>query len=277
VAEALTRTLDELGTLHDLYPELREVIVEGRDDARLLRLFFASIEADVAVYAVDDRVSVPAPLVNAIPHDVNSRGRVVAVAIQAERRPIVGLICVIDADFDLVTENVWPATLVLTDGAAFENYALRERSFGRFLALHTNWAGTTDEAIQRLYPALQQLFLLRMELKSRSVRLVAHFVRCVTTTSSPIANVRELCVRSGLPAHEADLVVTTVEGLREAHAEHHGLAHGHDIAHAVKHLLPLRRPNLAAEIIEDLLRSSLEMHELATEPMFERLQTFAAA
>src|SRR5215472_7708249 len=78
------RTLDELITLYELEPHLKEVITEGRCDAAIILWFFRRAGIEAGVYCVADRLTVPSAEVRSRGLNSGRKGEVIAAARMIE-------------------------------------------------------------------------------------------------------------------------------------------------------------------------------------------------
>lgn len=282
-ASATRRSLDELRQLGVQAPAMHDVIVEGREDARLLNWCFTEWGfRDARAFAVDDRVEIPAEHVLELPHEVNARGRVLALAKAAsEWEPRKGnLTCVIDADFDILNPHPLSFdTLLRTDYASMEVYSLQLRPFGKFLQLNGDHEQHEPKSVvSHLRPIWVDLFILRYLLHTESPpgSMIAKFPKhCIASRGSASMDLPEL-LRKCTPLSSDDARTA----LLDQHRIHlagipggnlYGIR-GHDIAPILLRFLKLS-PNLRnAEELESRLRQCLELVDLESQQLFISLQ-----
>lgn len=275
------RTLQELQVLYALHPNLRDVVVEGRDDAAWLRWYLAEHGLSAGVYAVDDRVTVPSEMVRPVHQDVNPRGRVVALAAAAKGWSLPGpsLTCVVDADFDLFEAGESPDDLLTTDYASMEVYALAKRPLSKFLVSMAKSEIEAEELVALLKPAWAVVYSLRYVLHRHTdgARLADNFAdRCFNSSREIVADVQEL-LRAVTPSPRREML----SEILKLHAEFlekvpggdslQGIR-GHDIAPMIIRFLRLRNDMAHPDNVEKIMRSALELRDLDDYDLFRRLR-----
>jgi hypothetical protein len=280
---AIKKELHELRTLYRFHPKVRDVIVEGRDDAALLKWYLRSIgDLDTQVYAVDDRVDVPVEAIRSVHDDVNKRGMVVGLASLAETWQLEhpSLTCVIDSDFDLLrTEAPSYTHLVRTDYASMEIYSLQEKPLSKFLLTIAKSDIEAPALVSMLKPAWATIYAVRFVLKThcQGIGLVRAFAgKCFNTAGDVVAGAREL-----LRASDSSIHGSTLETLLELHAEYlekipaddlNGIR-GHDVAPLLARFLGLKNDLAKDDILERLMRVSLEVADLHDHRLFETIRS----
>lgn len=276
------RTISELETLHRLHPHFRDIFVESREDAGLFRWYLTEHDVKNAkIFAIDDRVEVPGELVSTVHPEINKRGRLVALAAQADswRLPEPTVTCIIDADFDLLDGSIGDAegALLATDYAAVEVYALEDRPLSKFLMTAARASVEPGVAIQSLKHAWAIVFALRYVIHREhdGLRLSDNFATaCVDGACRVIANPAAL-VRLISPSPSREVAAEILE----RHAELMALIptdslqgiRGHDAAPMLIRYLGLRNEMANVGHVERLLRASLEKVDLDQQPLFVRL------
>jgi hypothetical protein len=275
------RRIQELRTLYTLKPHFRDVVVEGRDDAALLNWFMAEHGIPhVKAFAVDDRVEIPRDVVEPVHPEINVRGRVVALAHEAEQWGLAepSITCVIDSDFDLLDGVERPEGILLaTDYAAMEVYALETRPLSKFLLAVAKSELDVLELRSLLKPVWAVVFALRYVLHrhANGAALVDGFANaCIDGAGDVVADASSL-MRHVAPTPNAK----RIQELLELHAEYIGRIpeadlqgiRGHDIAPVLVSFLRLRNDLAQPKQVERLLRQSLELRDLDEQPLFQRL------
>lgn len=280
--ETSKKKLHELETTYKLHPRVGDVIVEGRDDARLLKWYLGHFFGPaVRVYAVDDRVIVPKELVEPVHRDINARGRVIALAAEAEKWdvPEHSLTCIIDADYDLFEDEVPQfSSLLRTDHAAMEVYTLQERPLSKFIGHVASAEIPASKLVSLLKPAWATVFAMRYALHTASdgASLVNNFAnKCIRTSESLTVDPREL-LRASHPTLKGEplelflqlyqkyfdrIPGTTLDGIR-----------GHDIAPMLIRYFGLKNAMANNDTVEKLLRMSLELDDLDSSGLFQALK-----
>lgn len=133
------RQLDELITLYELEPSLREVITEGRSDASLLAWFLEGNDNETPVFALTDRLEISRELVDVLEVDVGERGRILAAAayVAQSAEASRGITFVIDSDFDhaFPTSKKMPSCVLTTDYANMEGYCYHPDVVEKFVRI----------------------------------------------------------------------------------------------------------------------------------------------
>lgn len=275
------RELRELRMLYYLKPHFRDIIVEGRDDAAWINWYISEHRMPNArVYAVDDRAVVPSELVKQFHAEVNARGRVVTLANEFSKWEISSpsLTCIIDADFDLLEPSAYPTSLLTTDYAAMEVYALEKRPLSKFLLTSAKAEVDASSITSLLKPAWAALYALRYVLHRHheGSRLANKWAdKCVDGTGQVVTDVREL-LRTARPAPDRDffdqlldlherylnqIPNDTLDGIR-----------GHDIAPLIIRFLGLKNELADVKYVERLLKQSLELRDLDEHALFTNLR-----
>lgn len=276
--------LNELLTLYEYEPTLRDLYVEGTSDAGFFRWYLMEHQLLAHVYAIDDRVEVPADVVQSVGQDVNARGRAVALAIYCERslgRGQTAVTVVVDADFVHVVGPVplEASCLLLTDDGALECYALSGRPLAKALNVCFHTTVEAETVLSAIGPALGDIFAVRILFKSLDLGLADDIAAvCELSEFASSADLRELIRRSltGVakeqwPAELDDLeqmaneyrVMVTASGQK---------GRGHDIAPLIRTYLEIRGHLAQPRTLEMALLSSLVAGDLDDQPLFARLR-----
>lgn len=276
------KTLLELQTTYKLHPTIRDVIVEGRDDASLLKWYLRQFAcAEVQVYAVDDRVSIPKEMVQSVHRDINARGRVIALAAEAEKWGVSeqSLTCIVDADYDLLEENAAEfSSLLKTDYAAMEVYCLQERPLSKFIANIAKSDISASSLVTLLKPAWTTVYAIRHVLHTATdgESLINNFAaKCIDNAGQVIADAREL-LRSSAPTLKSEALAALLE-LHQRYVDKipddalHGIR-GHDIAPILIRFFGLKNTLANNEMVENLLRMGLESADLEEFQLFQALK-----
>jgi hypothetical protein len=185
------RSIDELVTLYQLEPGLRDVFVEGPSDKALIRWYLSrKTLRDVSVFTID-AVYVPSTLVPS--DETNAKKRVIALALQLAER--IGessrsATCIVDSDFDPFLAGSLPKVglLLPTDFSSLDAYLYDEEVFAKFLDLYVwNTDMTAGALMAELTPTLARLFLIRMckELLDLDLPYLT-FERCCSISGSRV-------------------------------------------------------------------------------------------
>ncbi|MEU0502753.1 hypothetical protein [Nocardia sp. NPDC005998] len=257
------------------------MIVEGRDDASWLKWYFAEHGIDAKAFSVDDRVTVPGDLVSTVHTEINARGRVIALAVESEMwgLPQPSLTCIIDSDFDIFEPSQTAVSLLKTDYAAMEVYALTERPLSKFLIASAKADIQASSLTALLKPAWAILYALRYVLHRHGdgAKLAKKFAdKCINNAGDLVVNASEL-LRSSQPSPSRD-ALSQLLGLHQEYmraipeASLHGIR-GHDIAPIIIRFLKLKNELADPKVVEHLMRQSVELIDLDDQPMFQQLKS----
>ena len=272
------RTIDDLRVLHvDLEPHLRDVYVEGRTDAVLIRWFLDRAGLDVGrVYAVDDRLVVDRERLDALDLTPGARNRVIALAAAAQDWDIrrAAITCVIDADRDYVVGGPTYDNLLRTDGGSLDLYLFQPRPFEHFLRLVLGLSEAAVPLMIQLIPTLQSLFVIRTALHLHHVKLVPNFVSCCDLVRGSVDEgelVRRSLAQAGRMG-ELDETMTQIESTRKLlPPDPMKSIRGHDVPYLLVRRLNLTNEWARPEVIEQAWRGCLELDDLRPWPLFQSL------
>ncbi|MDX8034633.1 DUF4435 domain-containing protein [Lentzea sp. BCCO 10_0856] len=273
-----------MAALYVVEPGIHDIVVEGRSDAAAIRWYMRQHGIKCKVYAVDDRVEVPSSAVRSFDLDVNARGRVIALARNiAERAPSASLTCVIDADFDYLgneTPDYSCSTLLVTDFAALEGYALDVDTLEKFLRLVLSLSDSVSASVllSTILPPLSEIFLVRASIKSvvPDRPLVEKFERCLKKGEGIVSvDVSELIRRSVGGKEEVTAVEVKYAELRsQLPSDLRKAARGHDIIRLISFVVGESRD---CDLLERALMGCLERAVLDPYPLFTTLRERAAS
>jgi hypothetical protein len=292
------RTLAELITLHELEPELSEVITEGRVDAALLLWFLRRQGSDAAVYSVSDRLDVPPNEVKRRGQNLGNKGRVIASAMKVEEESVVAtqkITFVYDIDDDLIVGRpiLESPCLTHTDYRSIEMYCFAEKPIDKMLRVRLRApedvkASQVIAAIREplISIALARLVLSRIDPPIALVIAIER--RCHLKGEAMLVDIRALILDSVAGAGGAQRLGITIDSLiseqeREASAsfaEVRLVIRGHDFTRVCCYYLKTRYPGLFKEdrlpyrtpnVFEGTLMTCLEFEDLAQEGLFKKL------
>lgn len=162
-----THTVEELTTKYELEPMLRDIYVEGRADAALLKRFLRDKSCKhVSVYEIDT-VELPMEQLRELDVLSNNREQVVLLA-NILRQELGGhalqATCIVDRDFDgFFGREHEGSGLLLTDYTCFEMYCFNAIVLQRYLDDYLRgFRHTAGDVLSFLRPVLTELFLMRM-------------------------------------------------------------------------------------------------------------------
>jgi hypothetical protein len=160
------RKVEELITRYRFEPSIRDLFVEGRSDAALIKKVLQSQNLkNVVVYEISS-VEIPAEAVLAAGQPNGVRGRVLYLAFvfgEALSPGSKAVTCAADRDYDLVLGRRYASPFLLfVDYCCIEMYAFNANVLNNLLNAIAPAIGKTGELLLReLTPLLQRLFLIR--------------------------------------------------------------------------------------------------------------------
>ena len=280
-SSSVKRELKELRTLYSIRPHFRDILVEGRDDAAWIRWYLSEKQVPhVRVYAVDDRVLISSETVTKYHPEVNARGRVVAAAHVFESWGLTqpSLTAIADADFDVFDRPEKVPSLLKTDYAAMEVYALEARPLSKFLAVSAKSDISAKDLTSLLKPAWASLYALRYVLHRHQdgAKLTDKFAqKCISKPKQVLVDVRKLLLATNPQPSR-----TVLEELLKLHLNYlnklppdamQGIR-GHDIAPLLVRYLGLKNDLADPGHIERLMRQAVESVDLDAQPLFQKLR-----
>ena len=273
--------------MYRLYPQIRDIVVEGREDVRFFSNYLRDTPelagANYNVYAVGDRIDLPAARVFEFGLEDGARGRVLALAtiatqwLDAERQCLT---CIADSDRAAVKHDVPPAdVLLITDFGSLECYALTPRAIGKLLAVVLALdEPTADDLIQMAIPILQAVFCARAALhfSDSGFGLTADIVKAHKLEQSDLdVSMTKRALPDGRRGEELYLskVQAVLLSVREKinTDEPRRFIRGHDIAPVVVNLLRLRNRWADYKILEAALMGCIERSDIEDYPLFRSL------
>lgn len=165
----IRRDIEELATLYELEPEIRDVFVEGPCDKIFYEWYLNRHNANFSSIFEIDCVNIPNTIIQKYSLDNNKRGRVISLAYELETRLANipkknSILAIADSDYDYfldVTNNC--ELLLLTDYTSLELYLFNENVIGKFLSIVLmNTSEAPDILMNKFIPILQKLFVIRM-------------------------------------------------------------------------------------------------------------------
>jgi len=292
------RTLAELVTLHEIEPDLTEVITEGRSDSSLIKWFLRRRGSAAAVYCVSDRLEVPPSEVRARGQSVGNKGRVVAAALnisEASTEASRKISFVYDIDDDILNGSVQPETdcLLHTDYRTIELYAFSASPLDKFLKviLHADDDVKATDVLQSITGPLIGIAFARL-LLSRLPEPVAMVdsieKRCTLKAGSIILDAWALIADSINSVRGRRRFVATRESILAEYDQLKSactldprlVIRGHDFMQICCYYLKTRYASLFREdriaykswvVFEMTLMACLESEDLMTYPLFQTL------
>ncbi|MFI0513100.1 hypothetical protein ACH3Y9_23800 [Streptomyces sp. WSLK1-5] len=299
------RTVEELITLYEIEPDVRDIFVEGRSDRNFLTDYLS--DEDTArlctVYDVSDRVEIPDGALLDAGLLVGKRGRIIWLA-QELARQIPGhssAFLVADKDFaSLGADSIEEIHgLLYTDFSSIEAYALNERTLSKLLrvALGAPDYVTPASLISAIKPALISLFVLRLCLRESGTPAVVP-VKTLSkwdlddNSEEKVKEVFRLALdkvpRGERNGKTPDLLLAEYVSYRDkVTGEFRDYINGHDIGVMIARFLKTecahvfnsdaRRPLQSPEVLELVMMSCVEKRHLEDAPFFQTLRRWACS
>lgn len=281
------RTPDELRTLYMLYPDLRDVIVEGRNDAKFFKDFLNDFDeirdVNFQVYAVSDRVDISNQQIIETGFEAGQRGRVLTLAEIAsswEDRYRLCLTCIVDADRACVQDDIPESdVLLVTDFGGLECYALTSRVMDKFISVTLRRDDPTGiELVDLLIPLLNAIFCARaavhfssIELKIKPEHIKDHSFAVGSDHSESL--IRRLLPQGGYGLSVLGEIRAIIANLREKIPNDEPLkaVRGHDIAPLIINVLDLPNRWADHEVVEGALMGCVEHVDVENHSLFSSL------
>lgn len=283
-------TVAELRTLYALFPNVRDVVVEGRYDARFIRHFIEDTRAsldegvNINVFAINDRVALEDTDVIAAGFESGERGSVLTLAVRASTWPQAVrecLSCIVDADRAYVRPDLPDAdVLLVTDHGSLETYALTPRVLSKFVqvVLHLD-RPSGEELLAGLLPVLTDAFCARAVLHWSGLGLRIKDTQIKKQQMSANGECAEALLLANLPDGAAGLrelqkLQPSLARLRAASIDQEDprrSVRGHDIALVLINMLGLKNKWADEAIVESALLGCIERRDIEDEPLFQRL------
>ncbi|MFK0167499.1 hypothetical protein ACIQU5_01715 [Streptomyces sp. NPDC090306] len=299
------RTVDELVTLYELEPEVRDIFVEGRSDRNFLSVHLTTQGESVMykTYAISDRVHIPDGELIAAGISVGERGRIIWLARQlAARLPGHSSVALVaDKDFASLhaDANEEIHGLVYTDYSSMEAYAFNERTLNKLLRVPLGAPDyvTAPVILTALRPALVALFIIRLCLRGSGtgVKIPPKTLGKWDLDDQSQDKILEVfrAALQTIPASErngqtpGELYARYIEYRDIVDSEYRDYINGHDISLLLVRFLKTecgnvfnsdaRRPLQNPEVLETVLMACVDTVDLNGERLFEVLREWIQA
>lgn len=159
----LRREINEIIAIHQLEPTIKDLIVEGPEDACFFSLLFSPFtNHDFQIYTIDD-INISNEEVTQFYKYVNNRGRIIALSNILMKAEIRSVVCIIDKDFDDLDNLDYENEILLyTDYSCIEMYAFYEPVITRFLTANfRSFPITVPLLLENISTLLISLFCIR--------------------------------------------------------------------------------------------------------------------
>ena len=278
------QTIDELVTLHQLEPGLRDIFVEGPSDADLIRWFLEARGIKGVKVKNIDAIHIPNKLVESQGLTPGAHGRVVTLAILLQKKlgDGLGIRCIADADhMRIIDPQSFNPYLLFTDYTCMEMYAFNASSISKIFHAALGSPGTVASVMGSIAESLREVFLLRGAAKltgvplrfppldkSCSIRLGA------LTFDYPQYEARVIQASSAI-VHTEYLHQTMASLRAKLPRDARHSAQGHDLIELLtQQARALGNRNLQKDSIRMAMISSLDATELAKETLFASILEF---
>jgi hypothetical protein len=278
------KKVEELITRYQFEPSIRDVFVEGRSDAALLKKFLQTKNLrHVVVYEISS-VEIPAEVVLAAGQPDGVRGRVVYLAFEFDKAlPATSkaVSCVADRDYDLLLGRTFLSPFLLfVDYCCIEMYAFNANALNNLLNAIAPAIGKTGEAVlKELEPLLRRLFLIRAANIGLALNMkwLSSFDNSCTLKNGEIRFdeedfIKRYLNKNALLSQKDGFIKILAELTAKAKGDVRLFVRGHDFVHVLSWYLreqvskssPLYKP----EVLEQLVLAHIDPVELAGEKFF---------
>ncbi|HOX37398.1 MAG TPA: hypothetical protein PL033_05345 [Candidatus Brocadiia bacterium] len=156
-------TLKELVTLYELEPSIRDIVVEGMTDIRIVRNILKCLH--LTVVNVRDAADIVATEV--VTNGANNKNGVISLAEYFQARlgkNTLQVTCIVDTDFDRYLEKCYECDLLLsTDYTSMEMYCVDPESVQKVMDFAFRLTRiASDDLLKTILPVLESLFLIRL-------------------------------------------------------------------------------------------------------------------
>ncbi len=286
MTESNRRSISELVARYEFEPTLRDLYVEGERDWFLLDWFFRSLHLDNVVVYLIAGVDVPPRLLRSL-GVAGNKGRVVALCEQMalhlnnDARNLLGLI---DKDRDdLLGVSFSSRFLVTTDFSCIECYGLSDRALNKFCAVYLGKEISADRRAELLNLAVESFVLRTAKLILSNSAGWIDITRCCTTDGTRISFDRDdfierLCHVSSSKFSRDDLRTKFSELFEVRPADLLQSINGHELVQILSwfaHAIGVPNSICNPEPLQRALMASIELEELISMPLFQRLSDWA--
>lgn len=282
------RQLEELIDRYKfLRPRFCDIYVEGSTDKKILEWFLREKgQPDFTIYEIET-VEIPAERLQELGLSNNNKGRVIALALELERRLSElppHLTCIADRDFDVLFGKEYECELLLfTDYSSMEMYLWDETILNKFLTLGLGSSEVSAEGVlSKLAPVLEELFLIRATNEALNLNMEwLDFTKCCELSKYEIVFKDDEFINKYLNKNsqmaKKQIFLEKLQQLRSAEVlEARSKIRGHDFIELlcwyIKHQLAKNRKELhRPDIVANNLLMGIDADRLATENLFQRL------
>jgi hypothetical protein len=276
------RTIDELTTLYDLEPDIRDIFVEGSTDKSFLDWYLRRKRlANVSVYPID-LVDVPNSLLEAFGFQPGSnRCKVVALsrALARHEGSPRRVMCIIDRDSDGASfaGNQSPY-LFQTDGNSIELYAFTPAVMEKFLLVTLGgFPRSVDALMSQIMRILERVYAIRQANESLGWGMSwIPFLSYVTLDTGTLSFRESDFTRAYLQKNKRwpsrlHFTEAVADILRKMSPDPKRRMRGHDLADIVRMAvmkLQKARSFGNSDTVEGCLMTAIESGDLERQPLF---------
>lgn len=279
-------TIEELATLLDYEPDVREILVEGSTDRSFVEWFLAESDLDSVGVSEIEEIEVDPGTVLGFGYLDNNKGRVLTTARLLETLCAEGIkriSCIVDGDFDHLSGTTYPcSSLLFTDYSCLEMYAFNPKVLGKVLTLNlNNFPKNAEVVLAAITPPLEDMFLYRMA--NHNLRLGLSFRNLRFTRFCKVKNggailleekfINQLLI-SGASVGRREEFLREVARCRLLKKDNPRFQiNGHDFIHLLAWFIRQHRGarKLDGERLGELLMASIEFGDIRIENLFSQL------
>ena len=201
------RTINELVTMYELEPDLRDIFVEGPRDRTFYSWYFRRCGYKDSKVLEIDFVEITRETLEAYGLGSGNRARVIALALELDSRftSVLRFVrCIADSDYDFVlASRIWARHLYYTDYTSVDLYAYEEELLSKVLCLGFNHSEhQVRSLLESITPILLEVFTIRAANEKLTWGMnILEFTRCCKVQGSRIIFDRDVFVKRCLNAN----------------------------------------------------------------------------
>lgn len=286
------RTLDEVCTIYEFEPGLKDLFVEGDTDKDFIEWYvWAAGLGSVAVYTIETvDIQDEVLLKHGLPTGSN-RSRVLALAGELAARHPEGdlrVLCLADRDFeDYQPSGIDDAYVVFTDCNSLELYGFTPANLRKFTTVALGGLRVPSQILMALLlDVLQQLFALRLanQLLGWGMEWIPFAPKYIDVQGAQVMLRRDAFIRAYLQKgnrwHDRLEFMSTLDDVATTlSAEDTRRIRGHDFCEllmCVMRKMSCSRRYTDRATLEGALMAAIEHRDLEELPFFRRISSIAA-
>jgi hypothetical protein len=291
VSEPPRRELSEFLSRPQREPELRDIVVEGPDDAAMISMVIRELGIDSLWRAVSvNELDVPSSMFRP-GTDPGAKDRVVRVAeaiFESYGTRAVPIVCVVDLDDDgLLGTQVDNPHLLYFDGCCLESYFLNIEVLRCLIERFLQITLEVEPVAAQLREVLEELFLIRASDRLLELNCGAlQADRCCSITGETVRldteeHVRRHLSKGGHLGRTDDFgrAMASLRARWDSQGRPYDLLNGHDLKTliaAVARPLVRDRSLISERAITRALYTCVRLDRISMSPLFTRLGAFCA-